>query len=197
MPRFWRTLRTGAGVVTEGKPPENAREKTSNQSGDDEMQHQPGRLLEGLDEQSGWNIGHDHGRDDPAEDETKDWREDNVGIARDMEEIKVAVDESLRPNDPETDGSKRKHDRIMDSHAEADCHEIKRDHAGVWNDLQFRERNNHDNAAENGIEDAVQTELFRGNRELTVDRKNEKRVEASSPDELRDIRDIHEEKSLE
>ena len=51
---------------------------------DNEVQHEPAGLAERLDQEPGGDIRHDDHRNDPAEDETKQARENHVGIARDV-----------------------------------------------------------------------------------------------------------------
>src|SRR2546421_4476582 len=182
--------------MPQGKSPENTGEKKSNRSRDHEMQYQPGWLVERLDQEPRGNVGHDYDRDDPAEDEAKNSRKNNVGIARDVEEIEIAVDESLCPDDPETDRGEGEHDRVMHRHAEAHRDQIKRDHAGAGNDLQLRQRDDHDNTAEDRVQDTVEAELFRGNGELAVHWENKERVEPSGADQLGDVGDVDEEKRL-
>src|SRR5438067_7163669 len=194
---FRRALRARAGIMAQGESPKNPGEKKRDRSCDHEMQHQPGRLIERLDQEPRGNVRHDHDRNDPAENEAEKARENHVGIARDVEEIEVAIDEPLRPDDPETDRGQREHDRVMDRHAEAEGHQIKRDQAEARDDLQLRQRDDHDDAAEDRVQHAVESELFRGNGELAVDREDEERIEPTGADQLRDVGDIDEEKRLE
>ena len=42
-------------------------------------------------------------RDDPAENQPENLRENHVRITRDVEEIEIAVDQTLRAHDPEAD----------------------------------------------------------------------------------------------
>src|ERR1043166_3424569 len=85
----------------------------------------------------------------------------------------------------------------MNGDTEADRDNVEDDHGKARRDLQLRERDNHDNRAEDGVEDTVEAELFSGDGELAVDRQNKKRIEFPGSDEFRNIRDVHEEKRLE
>ena len=59
------------------------------------------------------------------------------------------------------------------------------------------ERNDHDHAAEERVEHAVEAELFRGDRELAVDRQEQERIEFPGAHQLGDVGDVHEEERLE
>ena len=97
-------LGAGARVTAQSKTPENARQPEDNCGGNDQVQHQPAGLSERFDEQSRWNIRNDHDWNDPAENESKNPRKNYVRIARDIEKIKISVDEALRPDDPKAHG---------------------------------------------------------------------------------------------
>ena len=93
-----------------------------------------------------------------------------------MEKIEIAVDESLRAHDPETERGQAQHDRVMHRDAEADRDDVKQDRAHARRDVKIRERDDDDDSAEDRVEHAIEAELFRGDGELTVDRQNEERV---------------------
>ena len=161
------------------------------------MEHEPGRLPERFDQQPRGNVCHDDDRNDPAENETENARENHVGIARDVEKIEVAVDEALGTDDPKTDRGQGEHDGVMHRHAEADGHQIKRDHAEARRDLQFAQRDDHDDAPKNGVEDAIESELFCGNGELAIDGKDKERIEPAGANQFRNVGNVDEEKGLE
>src|SRR6266480_246616 len=108
---FCRRLRAGARVMPQSKPPENAGQPKNKRRGNDEMQHKLSRLSKRFDEQAGWNVRDDHDRNDPAENESKNFRENRVRITRDIEEIKISVDEPLSAHDPKTHRGQAKQDR--------------------------------------------------------------------------------------
>jgi len=83
------------------KPPENAGQPKNNARRNNEMEHQPHWLSERFDEQPGGDVRDNYDRNDPAKNDAKNPREDHVWIAGDIEEVKVAVDQALRPYDPE------------------------------------------------------------------------------------------------
>ena len=64
-------------------------------------------------------------------------------------------------------------------------------------DLKLGKRDDYHHAAQNRIEHAIEAELFRGDGKLTVDRQDQQRIKFSGSDQLRDVRDIHEEERLE
>ena len=64
----------------------------------------------------------------------------HIGIARDVKEIEVAVDQSLGPNDPEADRGEAEHDRIMHRDAEAERDQVKQDRHRAGHDVQLDER---------------------------------------------------------
>src|SRR3954463_4824079 len=109
--------------MPEGKSPENSGEKKGNRPGEDEVQHEPGRLAERLDEEPRRDVGHDDHRDNPAKDELEEARENYIGIAGDVEKVEVPVNKSLGANDPEADRGQCKHDRVMNGDPEANRHE--------------------------------------------------------------------------
>src|SRR4051812_23818158 len=114
--------------MAEGESPENPGEKEGDRTGENEMQHEPGRLPERLDEEPRRDICHDHDRDDPAENKAKDARENDIRVAGDVEEVEVAVDETLGADDPETYRGQGEHDRVMHRDAETNRDQVKRDH---------------------------------------------------------------------
>ena len=95
--------------MLKGKSPKDAGEPKHNGGCDNEMNHQRKRLSERLDEQPRGNIRDDHHWNDPAEDYAEQSRENCVRITRNIQKIKIAVDQSLSAHDPETDRGQAKH----------------------------------------------------------------------------------------
>src|SRR3954471_17967769 len=183
--------------MAEGKPPENPRSDEGNRAGDREMKDEPERLFERLDQDARGNVRDDDDGHNPAKNDLKEAREDLVGIARDLEEIEVAVDQTLRAHDPETDRAERKHDGVVDRDPEYHPNGVERDRCDGGNDLQLLERDDHNDRAEPGVEHTVESELFRRHCKLAVDRQRKQRVEFSGSDQLREVREVHEEERLE
>src|SRR5205814_1777966 len=162
--------------MTQRKTPEDPRQTKGDRASEDEMEHEPAGLSERLDEEPRGNVRHDHHRNDPAKDETEHARENDVGIARDVEEIEIAVNEPLRAHDPETERRQAQHDRVMHRDAEADRDDVKQDRAHARRDVKVRERDDDDDSAEDRVEHAIEAELFRGDGKLAVDWQDEERV---------------------
>ena len=90
--------------MAQGKTPEKTGENENNGRGDHELEHEPAGLLRAdLIRRRAGIFATIIDRDDPAEDEAEQCRENDIGIARDIEEIEIAVNEPLRANDPEAD----------------------------------------------------------------------------------------------
>ena len=81
-------------------------------------------------------FDNDHHRDDPAENEAKESRKNHVRITRDVDEIEVAVNESLRAHDPETYRGEGEHDRVMDRHSEAKRAQVKQNGTRTRDDAE-------------------------------------------------------------
>src|SRR3954468_20791157 len=92
-PALARALRAGARVTLQGKTPKPPRDAGNDNRGDNQMSHEPRWLIQRFDEQPRRDIGDDDHGNYPAEDETKNFGEDDVGIARDVEKIEIAVNE--------------------------------------------------------------------------------------------------------
>src|SRR6476469_2365295 len=123
--------------MTKGESPENAGEEKRDRAGDQEMQHQPGWLAQGPDQQFSWDVRDDNDGNNPAEDELKQARKNRVGIAGDLEEIKVAVNQALGADDPEADRGQGEHDGVMNGDPETKRDQIKHDHRRAGHDLEF------------------------------------------------------------
>src|SRR5260370_999716 len=96
--------------------------------------------------------------------------------------LNIAGYRPLRADDPKTDRGQAEHDRIMHRNAEPDRNDVKQDRHRTGDVAEFGERDTDNHSADYGVDDAVETELFGRNGELTVDRQNEKRVEFSGAD---------------
>ena len=91
----------------------------------------------------------------------EDPRKNDVRIARDVEEIEVTVNQSLGAHDPETDRGQSEHDRVMDRDAETERDEIKQNGQRSGTLRAVAKRNDDHDRAEERVDHAVETELFR------------------------------------
>src|SRR5258708_19772089 len=91
------------------------------------MEHKPARLTERLDENPRRYIGDDDDGDNPPEKETKEPGKDRVWITRDVQEVEVAVNETLRAHDPKAHRREAEHDRVIHGDAATDRHYLKQD----------------------------------------------------------------------
>jgi len=89
------------------------------------MQHQPPRLPEGLDQQARRDVCDNDYWNDPTKNHAKQPWEDRVRIARDVEEIKVAINQSLSAHDPETHGRQAEHNGVMHGDAKRQRNDVK------------------------------------------------------------------------
>ena len=105
-------------------------------------------LAERLDQKPRRNVGDDDDGNDPAENKTKQSRENHIRISGDVEKIEVAVNQSLRAHDPETHRGEAEHDRVMHCHAEAERDEIQHHRAGAGHDAQSGKRNQYNDSAQ-------------------------------------------------
>ena len=158
--------------MPQSKAPENTRRPECDGRSDDQMKHQPGRLPERFDQHPSRNICDDYHRHDPAKDETKQARINNVWIAGNIEEIEVAIDEALRAYDPKAEGSETEHDRIMNGDAKSDGHQIKHDVERMRRDAKPGKGDHHDQAAQRRIYYTIEAKLFRRRGKLAVDRQD-------------------------
>src|SRR5215475_12065293 len=85
----------------------------------------------------------------------------------------------------------------MHSDAKAKCHNIEQNRKRVRHDVQLEQRNKNHDGAKQRVDNAVKPELFRGNRELTVDWQNQNGIQFSSAHELGNVCDVHEKERLE
>src|SRR5205823_13773289 len=129
------------------------------------MKHQPAGLLERLNQQARRNIGDNDDRDQPAEYEPEKPRINYVRITRDVEKVEIPVDQPLRADDPKTHRGKAEHDRIAHGDAKDERTQIKQDRQRIWHDPELGQRDADHHATERGVNDAVETELLRGNGE--------------------------------
>ena len=130
--------------MAERPTPKGPADQGRDRPGNDQVEHQPGGLSERLDEKTRRNIGDDDNRNYPAEDPAEKLRKNHIRIARDIEKVKVTVNQPLRSDDPEADRSEGKHDRVMDGDAEPEGNEIEDNRPGAWHDMQLPERKDDD-----------------------------------------------------
>src|ERR1700730_10419459 len=182
--------------MAQGKKPERSREAEDNRRSDYQLEHQLHWLTKRFDKKPRRNVCHDHYWNDPAKNEAKEPWENYVRVARDVEKIEVAVNKSLRPHDPETHRRQAEHDRVMNRDPESDSGQIKQDRHWTGNDAKARQGNADDGCSDNGVDHAIETELFGGSGELAVDRQDEHGIEFSSADELGNVGHVHEKERL-
>src|ERR1700730_7119555 len=97
------------------------------------MKHKPARLTERLDENPRRYIGDDDDGNNPPENEAKEPGKNRVRITRDVQEVEVSVNETLRAHDPKAHRREAEHDRVMHGDAETERHEVKQDRHQVRN----------------------------------------------------------------
>src|SRR5882724_10214766 len=152
--------------MPKGKAPKEAANHGGDRSRHDQVKHEPARLPERFDQQSRGNVRDDHNGNNPSENEAEKFWKNDVRITRDIEEIEVTVNQTLRADDPEADGGEAEHDRIVDGHAKAERDQIKEHCAHARSDLEPGEREQYDRRADHGIDHAVEAKLFGRNCEL-------------------------------
>src|SRR4030095_4194043 len=116
---------------------------------------------------------------------------------RDIEKVEIAIDQSLRADDPKAERSQAEHDGVMHGDAETKRNNIKQNGKQVRHDIELEQRNNNHDGAKQRVDDAVERELFRGHRELAVDWQHPNGIQFSGAHELGDVRDVHEKERLE
>src|SRR5215204_5290724 len=84
----------------------------------------------------------------------------------------------------------------MDGNPESERDEVEENGSHARHDLELDQRNDHNHRADNGVDDTIKTELFRRDGELAVHRQKKQRIQFSCADQLRNVRDVHEEKRL-
>src|SRR6266568_7608743 len=189
--------RTGAGIMAQRKFPKHPGEPEHNARRDDEMKHQGKRLTERFDEQARRDVRNDHHRNHPAKNQPEKPRENDIRITRDIEKVEIAIHQSLRANDPKAHRGQAEHDGVMHGDSETKCDNIEQDGKRVRHDAELGQRDTNHGGAEQSVDNAVEPELFRGNRELAVDWQHQNGIQFSHPHELRDICEVHEKESLE
>src|SRR6476646_9377701 len=161
------------------------------------MQHQRKRLTHGFDQQARGDVGNDHHRNHPAKNQPEKPRKNDVGIPRNVQKVEIAIHQSLCADDPKAHRSQREHDGVMHSDSETKRDNIKQNGKRVRHHAQLGQRDTDHRGAQQSVDNAVESELFRGNRELAVDWQHQKRIQFSHAHELGDICEIHEKESLE
>src|ERR1700736_1343261 len=117
--------------MAQGKTPEKARQPEDNGGGNHELEHELAGMAQRFDQQTRRDIGHDHHRNNPAEDESEKARENYVRIARNIEKVEITVDQTLRANNPKADGREAEHDGVMNGDAETQRGEVKQNRQGI------------------------------------------------------------------
>src|SRR5215831_16151434 len=161
------------------------------------MQQQRKRLTKRFDEQARGDVRNDHHRNHPAKNQSEKPRENHIRITRDVEKVEIAIHQSLRADDPKAERSQAEHDRVMHRDAETKGNNIKQNGKRVRHDVQLEQRNKNHEGSKQRVDNAVEPELFRGNRELAVDWQNQNGIQFSSAHELGNVCDIHEKERLE
>ena len=91
------------------------------------MKHQRKRLPKRFDEQPRGDIRDNHHRNNPAENHPENPRENYVGIPRNVEKIKIPINESLCADDPKTHRRQAEHDGVMHGDTKAKRREVEKD----------------------------------------------------------------------
>src|SRR5213592_1581504 len=84
----------------------------------------------------------------------------------------------------------------MDRDPKSNGDEIEQDVNGMRHHSETGQRNHHHDSAEHGVDHAVEPELFRRNRELAIDRKDQERVQFSGAHQFRNVSDVDEKECL-
>src|SRR6266542_2507781 len=163
-------LRAGARIMAQRKLPENAGQPKNNARSNDKVKHQLHWLSKRFDEQPGGDVRNNYDRNDPAENQAKNPREDHIRVASNVQEVKVAVNQTLRPHDPKTDCCQAEHDGVVHGDAESERDHVQQDRHWGWHDPKLRQRNTDYHATQRGVDDAVEGELLAGNSKLAVQR---------------------------
>src|SRR4029077_4443728 len=123
--------------MAQAEPPENARQREDDRRSNDEMEHEPARLTERLDEQSRRNVGDEDHWNEPAENNLEQQWVNRVGVTGDVEKIEVAVHQTLCAHDPETDRGQTKHNGIMNRNAKDQRGQVKQDRYRIRHKAEF------------------------------------------------------------
>src|SRR5258707_10427612 len=161
------------------------------------MQHQRKRLTERFDEQARWDVCNDHHRNHPAKNQPEKPRENDIRITRDIEKVEIPIHQSLRANNPKAHRGQAEHDGVMHGDSETKCDNIEQNGKCVRHHAQLGQRDTNHGGAQQSVDNAVEPELFRGNRELAVDWQHQNGIQFSHPHELGDICEVHKKESLE
>src|SRR5438046_4615516 len=161
------------------------------------MQHQRKRLTERFDEQPRRDVCNDHTRNHPAKNQPEKPRENDIRIQRDIQKIEIAIYQPLRANDPKAYRSEGKHNGIMHGDSETKRDNIKQNGKRVRHHVQLGQRDTNHRGAKQSVDNAVESELSRRNRELTVDWQHQNGIQFSHAHELGNVCDVHEKERLE
>src|SRR6266496_104675 len=169
-PAFWRRPCAPAAAYAQRKPPENAGEPKNNARCNDKVQHQLHWLSKRFDEQPSGDVRNNYDRNDPAENHAKNPWENHIRIASNVQEVKVAVNQALRPHDPKTYCCQAEHDGVVHGDAKSERGQVQQNRYWGWHDSKLRQRNADYHATQRRVDDAVEGELFSGNSKLAVER---------------------------
>src|SRR5439155_12179531 len=109
----------------QGETPECPRQPKNDRRRYRQVGHEHEGLFERLNQQPRWNVGDNDYRNDPPKNEPEDLGKDDVRIAGNIEEVEIAVDQSLGAYDPEADRGQTEHDGIMDRYPENERGKVK------------------------------------------------------------------------
>jgi len=98
------------------------------------MQHKLPWSSQRFDEQAGRNICDNHDWNNPPKNEPKNFRENHVWVARNIEKIEISVDEPLGADDPKTHRRQAEHDGVMHRDAKYERGQVKQDRHWIWHD---------------------------------------------------------------
>src|SRR5438094_1648622 len=161
------------------------------------MQQTRMRLNQRFYEQARRDVCNDHNRNHPDKNQPEKPWENDIRITRDIEKVEIAIHQSLRANDPKAHRSQAEHDGVMHGDSETKRHNIEQNGKCVRHDAKLGQRDNNHGGAEQSVDNAVEPELLRGNRELAVDWQHQNGIQFSHPHQLRDICEVHKKESLE
>src|SRR5947207_12290489 len=125
------------------------------------MQHQRKRLTKRFNEQPRRDVGNDHHRNHPPKNQPEKPRENDIRITGDIEKIEIAIYQSLRADDPKAHRSQGEHDGIMNGDSETKRDDIKHNGKRVRHHVQLGQRDTNHRGAEQSVDNAVESELFR------------------------------------
>ena len=154
-------------------------------------------MTDRFNEKARGDVRNDHHRNHPAKNQPEKPRENDIRVTRYIEKIEIAIDQSLRTNDPKAHRGQAEHDGVMHGDSETKRHHIEQNGKWVRHDAELEQRDNNHEGPEQGVDNAVERELFRGHRELAVDWQHQNGIQFSHPHQLGDICEVNEKERLE